>query len=470
VGAFAIDEAHCISHWGHDFRPEYRRLRALKEEFPEAAVHAYTATATERVRRDIVQELGLVDPEVLIGRFDRPNLVYRILPSVSVDTQVLEIAARHSGEAMIVYCLSRNDTEALAETLRSAGVRAAHYHAGMPKKERGRTQEAFAAEELDVVVATVAFGMGIDRSNVRAVIHASLPRSLEHYQQETGRAGRDGLEAECVLLYSYSDVIRWQHLLSMNGAEVAPEAKEAQLALLDEMKRFASVLQCRHRALSRYFGQDYEEDDCGACDVCLGEARGMPESTTVAQKILSGVARLSRPYGVGYLVKVLRGAEIAETEARGHRGLSTFGILKDVPEKALLNLVYQLVDQGVLDRSTGDRPVLRLNRDSVAVLRGQRTVHLVEPAVKKVRRARVEEEAWQDVDPGLFEHLRRLRRRIASERGVPPYVVFGDRTLRELAARKPASPTEMSLVHGVGKKKLADFGPTFLEAIATYPD
>jgi ATP-dependent DNA helicase RecQ len=276
VGTFAIDEAHCISHWGHDFRPEYRRLAEIKTRFPQASVHAYTATATERVRADIVEQLGLRNPAVLVGTFDRPNLVYRIVPRVDAQSQVLEALRRHPGEAAIVYCISRRDTEAMAEALQANRLRAAFYHAGMEANERRRTQDAFAAEDIDVVVATVAFGMGIDRSDVRCVIHAAMPKSIEHYQQETGRAGRDGLEAECVLLYSAADVLRWESLIEKSAAEssAVTEIIAASRELLEHMRRLCTGLHCRHRKLSEYFGQEYSKPDCEACDVCLNEVEG----------------------------------------------------------------------------------------------------------------------------------------------------------------------------------------------------
>ncbi len=275
VRAFAVDEAHCISQWGHDFRPEYRQLALLKERFPHASVHAFTATATERVRDDIVEQLGLRDPEVLVGHFDRPNLTYRIVPRLDLTPQVLAALGRHRGEGAIVYCLSRSDTEQLAGALQRSGVRAAAYHAGMEGEDRRVTQEDFLQERLDVVVATVAFGMGIDRTDVRLVVHAAMPKSLEHYQQETGRAGRDGLPAECVLFYSAADVIRWQMLLKRSAAEgdSPPEALEGQLAALSSMQRLCNGVVCRHKALSEHFGQAYPADDCGACDVCLDEVR-----------------------------------------------------------------------------------------------------------------------------------------------------------------------------------------------------
>ena len=289
--AFAIDEAHCISHWGHDFRPEYRQLAELKARFPQASVHAYTATATARVREDIAEQLRLQNPAVLVGTFDRPNLVYRIVPRVHAQTQVLQVLRRHPGDAAIVYCISRKDTEAMAEWLQANRLRAAFYHAGMEADERRRTQDAFASEEIDVVAATVAFGMGIDRSNVRCVIHAAMPKSIEHYQQETGRAGRDGLEAECVMLYSAADVLRWESLIEKSAADASARGEVIAAArdLLEHMRRFCTAAHCRHRKLSEYFGQEYSKANCAACDLCLNEVEGLADATVTAQKILSCV-------------------------------------------------------------------------------------------------------------------------------------------------------------------------------------
>jgi ATP-dependent DNA helicase RecQ len=266
VRAFHVDEAHCISQWGHDFRPEYRRLTELRRAFPEASIHAYTATATPRVRGDIAVQLGLKRPAVLVGTFDRPNLNYQVIAREDPGAQMLEILGRHQGDASIIYCISRKETEETSAYLRGKGIKAAAYHAGMTANDRTRTQEAFAAERLDVVVATVAFGMGIDRSNVRCVIHAAMPKSVEHYQQETGRAGRDGLEAECVMLYGRSDLRRWNFIMERSGS--SDSVLEAQKALLRDMRNLCESPVCRHAQLSRYFGQKYETVNCGACDVC----------------------------------------------------------------------------------------------------------------------------------------------------------------------------------------------------------
>ncbi|MBZ0114775.1 MAG: DNA helicase RecQ [Thermoanaerobaculia bacterium] len=469
VRAISIDEAHCISQWGHDFRPEYRQLASLRERFPGISMHAFTATATPRVRQDVIERLELSSPTVLVGTFDRPNLTYRVVPSVDVRAQALEAIRRHPGEAAIVYCISRKDTERMADYLASQGVDAAAYHAGLEAEERTRIQDSFSAESLDVVCATVAFGMGIDRSDVRCVLHAAMPKSIEHYQQESGRAGRDSLEAECVLFYSAGDAIRWEGLMqrSAASAELSPEVLAASSEQLNAMRSYCSIARCRHRMLSEHFGQAYPSEDCGACDVCLDEILAMPESTPIAQKILSCVYRMDQRWGVGAVVEVLRGAQSAQVRQRGHDELSTFGILSEVPAKSLTQLVYQLVDLGLLERHGVDYPVLRLAEASMPVLRGETEVRLVQPAVS-VRKSKASAESWEGVDRELFEQLRTLRRGLAAERNVPAYVVFGDAVLRGMAAARPSSLDAMHRLSGVGEKKLADFGDQFLQAIAEY--
>jgi ATP-dependent DNA helicase RecQ len=469
IHAFAIDEAHCISHWGHDFRPEYRRLAELKARFPKASIHAYTATATERVRSDIAQQLKLQNPALLVGTFDRPNLVYRIIPRIDARAQTLDILRRHPKQAAIVYCISRADTESMANWLQSNGLRAAHYHAGMEADERRRTQDNFAAEALDVVAATVAFGMGIDRSDVRAVIHAAMPKSIEHYQQETGRAGRDGLEAECVLLYSAADVLRWESLIEKSAlaAQEPAEVIAAARELLEHMRQLCSRVHCRHKMLSEYFGQKYANPNCEACDVCLNEVEGLADATVTAQKILSCIARAGERFGAAHIVDVLAGANTERIRRLGHDTLSTHGILKNVDRKTLTNMIYQLVDAGLVERTEDEFPVLRLNDASREVLRGQRNVRLVQPK-EKVQKTRYAEKSWEKVDEGLFEALRILRRKLADQRGVPAYVLFNDATLRDMARLRPSTPNALLGVRGVGEKKLADLGQRFLEEIVIY--
>jgi ATP-dependent DNA helicase RecQ len=359
VKRFAIDEAHCISHWGHDFRPDYRQLGELKRLFPGSSVHAFTATATRKVREDIVAQLGLDAPEVLVGNFDRANLTYRVARRGDVAAQAMECLGRHQGESGIIYCIRRRDVEDLVAVLVAQGVRALAYHAGMTPPQRKKTQDAFREERCDVVVATVAFGMGIDRSNVRYVLHTGMPKSIEHYQQETGRAGRDGLEAECTLLYSPSDAITWQRMFDKSVAEseapVDPEYIRSVERHVAEMDGYCRRRRCRHRALVEYFDQQYAPANCEACDVCLGDALPVPDGHTIAKKILSCVARLKEQYGVAYVISVLRGDRSELIYQRGHNGLSTYALLAEQEKADLRDWIEQLIDQQVLVRTLRGR-------------------------------------------------------------------------------------------------------------------
>jgi ATP-dependent DNA helicase RecQ len=469
VNTFAIDEAHCISHWGHDFRPEYRQLSRLKRFSPDSAVHAYTATATPRVRQDISSQLGLTNPEVLVGDFDRPNLTYRVLPRRDLLTEVTTIIERHRGESGIIYCLRRKDVDELADSLAQLGYRVRAYHAGMSADDRRLAQDDFKADRCDIVVATIAFGMGIDRSNIRYVLHTALPKSVEHYQQETGRAGRDGLEAECVLLYSGADAVTWRKILEKSAAEPGVDADFLPNALkhLDDMDRYCRGGLCRHRVLVEYFGQEHP-GSCRACDVCLGDMESVPDAVIVAQKILSCVARVKERFGPGHIVCVLRGDANERVTSRGHQQLSTFGLLKDHAAREIRDWIHQLVAQEALVQSDDEYHILQLTPAAWEIMKGRRSVTLHRTFQTRVTKSRAAQVSWQGVDTGLFEHLRQIRLQRAEALGLPAYVVFSDVTLRALAAVRPTSLDRMRLIRGIGDRKLMDFGDEFTEAIHDY--
>ncbi|XVJ60930.1 MAG: DNA helicase RecQ [Tepidisphaera sp.] len=490
VRTIAVDEAHCISQWGHDFRPEYRRLRELHEVLPGVQINAYTATATPAVREDIVEQLQLKNPAVLVGVFDRPNLTYRVLPRVDVTRQAADAVRRHSTQASIIYCISRKDTESLADALRALKIDAKAYHAGLTPETRRRIQEDFANERLSVVVATVAFGMGIDRSDVRCVVHAGLPKSLEHYQQETGRAGRDGLPSECLMLYSAADATRWQMLFSksVESGEGSPEWQEQQREHLDRMQGYCTSASCRHGLLSAYFGQTYAPPSsagCGACDVCLGEVETVEDSMVIAQKILSAVARASQTrrhdgslatFGVAHITKILKGSNDKAVREWGHDQHSTFGLLADLPKAEISSYIHQLSDMGFLGRTPGQFPTIYCTQTARDVLKGAVQVRLGRSkaitAEADQLNARDRSSGRRDIgvpsDPGMFEALRVLRRSIASERAVPPYVIFSDAVLEEIAAVRPTRRETFRTIRGVGERKLEDFGQTFARAIKDY--
>jgi ATP-dependent DNA helicase RecQ len=475
VTRFAIDEAHCISHWGHDFRPEYRMLNRIKEIFPGSSVHAFTATATEQVRGDISRQLALADPLVLVGSFDRPNLTYRVFKRTNEEAQIREVLDRHKGEAGIIYCLRRRDVDEVAATVKTWGYRSMAYHAGMDSDERRRVQDAFINEECDVIVATIAFGMGIDRSNIRFVLHTSMPKSVEHYQQETGRAGRDGLEAECVLLYSGSDFMTWKSILekSANENNVDPDWLPNAVKHVEDLDRYARGAVCRHKALVNYFGQKYETDNCAACDLCLGDVETVADAVVIAQKILSCVARVKENYGVNHVISVLRGEDSERVRQLQHDKLSTFGLLRENGKQVIRDWIFQLIGQGLLVKTDGDYPILKLNLASWEVMKGKITkVTLVQPVRKrsgeKVKQSRADQTSWQDVDRELFEALRKWRFDLAKETQKPPYVIFSDETLRQLARVRPSSLEKLRLIYGIGDAKLRTYGALVLGVIKEY--
>ncbi|MBI1345697.1 DNA helicase RecQ [bacterium] len=463
VSFFAIDEAHCISAWGHDFRPEYRLLGQLRERFPNVGVHAYTATATEHVRDDIAAQLCHQNPQVIVGSFDRPNLIYRVLRRKSVFTQVCDVLDQHRDEAGIIYCISRREVDALTADLKESGYRAAAYHAGLTDVDRHRHQEAFLKEKVDIVVATVAFGMGIDKPNVRFVIHTSAPKSIENYQQETGRAGRDGLTSECWLFYGPGDFITWQKMQD----DLTGVAAERMLQNLREIEQYCQAVTCRHAALVKYFGQPYEQDNCGACDACSNELELVPDALITGQKILSCVVRVQENYGADYVAQVLTGSQDQRIRENGHDKLTTYGLLKEHRKAAVREWIEQLAGQGYLMR-LGDYRVLKVTPTGRQLLKGEVIPRLLQAGKAKAKTSIRTASSMTGVDVGLFDHLRKLRRQLAEARGVPPFVVFGDVTLQELARVRPANVTAFREIHGVGDHKCAEYGQTFVDAIGEY--
>ncbi|HAM35218.1 MAG TPA: DNA helicase RecQ [Elusimicrobia bacterium] len=471
----AVDEAHCVSHWGHEFRPEYRRLAEALDRVPKAARMALTATATPAVRQDVCAQLALRRPALFIGHPDRPNLVYRAFARRDQSGQVLEVVRRHGGQGGIVYAQTRKDADRLAAMLKAAGISCAAYHAGLPADERRRVQEDFVNERLDVVSATVAFGMGIDRSSVRYVVHANTPRSMEHYQQESGRAGRDGLPAECVLLFAASDLVLHRRL-ARKDAGLSPERARAIERQLREIGRYAVAPVCRHRLLSEHFGAPYPpEPDCGACDVCLGETRSLSreEARLTAKKVLSAAWRAGGRFGTGYVVNLLLGRADERMRRNGHDALQVFGILKEAGEAAVRSWADQLIVQGFLEvTEAGDYPLLRITEEGKALCRDEGSVRLG-VAAPRARRAKKKSAAWaQSQAPGssadreLFERLRALRRRIAARLGVPPYVVFHDSTLIAVASLKPRTLDALRGVKGIGERKLERYGASVLQVVS----
>lgn len=479
LGLIAVDEAHCVSHWGHDFRPEYRRLLPLLEGVPQIPRMALTATATAAVQEDIRQQLALRDCTSLVGHVDRPNLIYRCFRRNNGMRQILEVIKRHKNEGGIVYAQTRKEVERISTALREAGINAAGYHAGMDDADRNQIQHGFISESIDVIVATIAFGMGIDRSNVRFVIHHNIPKSIEHYQQEAGRAGRDGLQAECVLLHSAGDFHTHRFLMQRSGDQ-DPDIMRSFELHLREIGQYAVAPICRHQLITRHFdqewpapGQELKDGKCGACDVCLGETKKIAddEALLLAQKMLSGVWRCENRFGVGHVIDVLRGQRSDKVLQHGHQNLSVFGLLEDKREQLLRAWFDQLIVQEYLASvERNGFPIVQITDKGRALCKGEGSVHLstVDVTGSKSRHAAPKKEVaedWEGVDRELFESLRELRKAIADDIGKPPYIVFSDASLRDMARLQPTSEEEFLLVHGVGKSKAKAYGPAFNHVI-----
>ena len=467
IAQIAIDEAHCISEWGHDFRPEYRELKKLRTVLPDVPVMALTATATERVRADILKQLKLRDPRCYIASFNRPNLTYRVLAKESPYEQTLRIIRSRPNDCGIVYCASRKTAESVAKKLQADGIEAKAYHAGMEASQRSRAQEDFLRDRARVITATIAFGMGINKPNVRFVVHYDLPKNLESYYQETGRAGRDGLPGECILLFSAGDVVKQKRFI-----EEKPES-EQQIAheQLRTMVAYAESRECRRITLLRYFGEEFS-DECTGCDNCL-EPRETFDGTLVAQKFLSCVHRVQQksgfPFGLNHIVDVLAGADTEPIRQRGHHTVSTYGIGSDVPRGAWQAIGRELTRLGLVATAPGKFATLQLTPSGLIALKERRVITLTKLAEVKPAKQRKKTAAGQiECDEQLFDHLRQLRRRLADERDVPAFVIFSDVSLREMARDCPTTLGGFEQIQGVGKQKLKDFGEVFTKAIAEF--
>ncbi|NDG70415.1 MAG: DNA helicase RecQ [Proteobacteria bacterium] len=466
VAAIAIDEAHCISEWGHDFRPEYRQIARLREWLPDIPLMALTATATERVRDDIVKHLRLRGPEVFVASFNRPNLSYRVIPKEQPTKQILDFIKSRPMDSGIVYCATRASADRVAESLSERGFPAVPYHAGLTNNERAQNQELFIRDETRIVCATIAFGMGINKPNVRWVIHHDLPKNIEGYYQETGRAGRDGLPGDCLLLFSAGDAAKQTHFIDeMSDGHEQRIARE-QLRL---MMGYADCPTCRRRELLNYFAETYTEPNCGSCDNCL-QPRENYNATTQAQKLLSCVYRVRQGgrFGVGmnHLIEILTGSANEKIQRWGHDKLTTYGIGKDLTRPQWSAIGRDLLRLGYLAQDAGQFPTIALTDLGLDALKSRRVIMLSKPVeLKKISVPRTGE---IECDETLFDRLRKLRKRLADERGVPAYVIFGDNTLRQMAREYPTHIDALRVIGGMGEKKLAEFGNIFTNEVAAY--
>ena len=468
VASLAIDEAHCVSEWGHDFRPEYRQLAQLRTALPGVPVMALTATATGRVRTDIITHLQLRDPAVFVASFNRPNLTYRVVPKDLPLKQILEFVRPREHESGIIYCASRAATERVAESLTSRGFAARAYHAGLTADERSANQESFLRDDTRIICATIAFGMGINKPNVRWIIHHDLPKNIEGYYQETGRAGRDGLPGDCLLLFSAGDIAKQTHFLDEITNEHEQQVARAQLR---QIVHYAESSGCRRAELLAYFGEKFPLDNCGACDNCL-EPRDTYDGTLVAQKFLSCVYRVAQNsrFGVGlnHLIEVLTGADTDKIRRWGHDRLTTYGIGKELSRPQWAAVGRELMRLGYVAVAEGEYATLQLTAEGMALLKARTAITLTKPMdLPKAKRV-IRREGDIACDEILFERLRTLRKKLADERRVPAYIVFGDTTLRAMARTYPATPGAMEGIPGLGEKKRAEFGAVFAAEIAGY--
>ncbi len=483
VKLIAIDEAHCVSHWGHDFRPAYRELKTLREVCPNTPAVALTATATKPVREDILSQLGLRKPRVFISSFNRPNLSYAVQPKQQSIDPLLALLEKHRGESAIIYCVARKSTGEIAHTLSRHGFKAEAYHAGLEPEERRAVQDRFIRDETPIVVATIAFGMGIDKPDIRLVVHYDLPKNLEGYYQETGRAGRDGMPSECVLFYSYGDKAKQEYFLEQMED---PEERERGRQRLNRMVAFCRLTTCRRKYVLEYLGEEWPEKDCGNCDVCLSPQETF-DATEITQKIMSAVIRTGERFGAGHVIRVLLGAGTKRVQELGHDKLSVFGVADRYSLDELRQLVDALLDEGFLASSGGQYPTLHVTQQGRAFLKARDSLTLTRPVAPerdstylgpesstRSRSARRDRDRLSDTndsapyDEGLFRELSALRKRIADQQGVPAFVIFGDKSLQDMARKAPIARQDFAGIFGVGEAKLRELSGPFLRAIRDY--
>jgi ATP-dependent DNA helicase RecQ len=471
VSFFAIDEAHCLSEWGHDFRPDYLSLSAIRRHFPRAPIAAFTATATNAVQQDILQKLSLKNPYQVRASFDRPNLHYEVRPKRDVDAQLLAFLKEHPDEPGIIYRTTRTGVEKTAAYLNAKGIKAMAYHAGLPQAERESNQEAFSLDEVQVIVATIAFGMGIDKSNVRFVLHADLPKNLEGYYQETGRAGRDGDPSLCVLFYGGGDIPKLRHFLDQIADD---EERALAVRRLNQMADFAARNLCRRRQILAYFEEEYPEANCASCDICTGKASTI-DATREAQMVLSALVRTGERFGAAHVVDVLTGADTKKVRELGHDQIKTYGVGKFRDKSFWRSLMGEMLGRGLIGLDGGPYPVLKLTHACLPVLQGKEKFEILEMAGGKAGsegKARPAREAAgaEDIDQEFFDRLRALRKTLAQRQGIPPYMVFSDKTLHEMCRHKPTTVSALREISGVGDAKRDRYGMEFVQEIRAHLD